>query len=108
AAALGIHLPPPEAGRRIPEHNARGFRFKPGVRKLLEAAAAEHQPDVALFAALCREPSGHIAEILRALGIEPETLMVPEDASGVGERSGRAARGRAREYRRCVPASPQA
>lgn len=74
-ARLGVTLPPSETAPRIPDDPGRGeFRYRHGVRPMLERAATAPRPDVALFSALLKEPSGRISEVLSALDLDPESL----------------------------------
>lgn len=104
---LGIAAFADDTGARtIPPGNARGsFRYRPGVRSMLEAASRRPQPDIALFAALTSEPSGHVREALRELGVEPDGLDLTAPDDGLAPRGAPSAAG-AEEYRRFVPAAP--
>ena len=100
AASLGI-VAVGDAGRSIPETNARGgFVYRDGVRRMLEGAANRPDPDAALFRALVDEPSGHIREVLREFDVDADELMLAAGSAAPPER--------ALEYRRFVPAEPAA
>lgn len=100
-------------GRRIPEGATRGgFVYREGVRAMLENAAAAPHPDLTLFRALLDEPSGHVREVLRDLGVDPDALLlslersVPAPRQQIRDQQLRdhaRPRGTEREYRRFVP-----
>jgi uncharacterized protein YndB with AHSA1/START domain len=92
-----------DAGRRIPDGNARGgYAYRDGVRKMLEEASAAPVPDVALFRALLDEPSGHAREALRELRVDPDAL----DLTAAPQQESHARSGRAGEYRRFMASAP--
>lgn len=100
--ALGIRLPTAdEGGRRLPDDAGRGeFRYRPGVRRMLEDASAHARPDAALFATLVAEPSGHVREALRELVVEPDAIMASIQVGSAAEPATEPF-----EYRRFVPAA---
>lgn len=60
---LGIRVSDNPVQRSIPESSARGgFVYRDGLRRILENAAKQREPDVALFTELLAEPTGHIRE----------------------------------------------
>lgn len=102
---LGIALPPDGTSRTIPPGSARGgFTYREGVRKLLEDAARQPAPDVALLRVLLGEPSGHIHDALREMDVDPGSLGVPSENSARPSSRGE----HALEYRRFVSAPPEA
>ncbi|MCI1019081.1 hypothetical protein HWD99_10625 [Microbacterium sp. C5A9] len=83
-ARLGVSPEGRDADRRIPEGTTRGgFVYRDGVRVMLENAAADPHPDRALFAALVDEPSGHVREVLRELGIGTHTGTGTDAYTGI-------------------------
>lgn len=101
-AALGI-LTTDAGARRIPDGVARGgFVYRDGVRRMLEEAAGEKAQDVALFARLIDEPSGHIRELLREFAVDADALDFTEPGSDAETVP------RALDHRHFVPASPDA
>lgn len=100
-----------DADRRIPAGSTRGgFVYRESMRAMLETAAASPHPDRTLFTALLDEPAGHVREVLRDLGVDPEVLVSSPELSSAelssAELSGAAPPpkpGFEREYRRFVP-----
>lgn len=99
-ARLGVTLSPSETAPTIPDGPDRGeFRYRHGVRPMLEQAATAPRPDVALFSALLKEPSGRISEVLSALDVDPESLEFTEAEQPPPEARS--------TYRRFVAAPPE-
>lgn len=92
-----------DSGRRIPDGSSRGgFVYREGVRTMLEEASAASVPDVALFRALLDEPSGHVRDALRELGVDPDAL----DLAAIPQPESHARSEQASEYRRFVASAP--
>jgi uncharacterized protein YndB with AHSA1/START domain len=103
-SGIGVSIPGRGgADRRIPAGNTRGgFVYRAGVRKMLEDAANAPAQDIALFHALLDEPSGDAREVLRELGVEPDTFglaAATEPATATRSKS-------ATEYQRFVGEGP--
>lgn len=105
-AQLGVSVSEsPESAKRIPDSNARGgFVYRDGVRKTLEDASNQTVQDIALFNALIHEPTGHIREVLRELDVDPDDLAL----ASARIREDSTTQERAHDYRRFVPAPPDA
>ncbi|WAP52437.1 hypothetical protein OL239_03995 [Arthrobacter sp. ATA002] len=81
-ALLGVTPPRPEAAASIPDPSIGGFRWSARGADIMRTVDLQHG-DVDLLVALLKEPSGHIAQVLRQLGLT-EGMVRSAAAGGRG------------------------